>query len=139
MANKEVEKVVLNKENLINTLDIRKISLRMMGRDPMFNGSTKTINRAIESGVISISMMTELARYLNVSTDFLSGVKTPLLQIYCYRVDSGGDNIIFHSVVSTNEIDAFEAILKYMTTLFDEDDLHIELQGNLPIEEGTII
>ena len=139
MANQIQLKVTLNKEKLVSILKAKDLTVRGLGRDPDFKYSNKTIERAMRLGVISPTVLTKLATYLNVSIEYLSDGTCLVTEIYRYKIYTGGDEFMFHSVISTNESNARKVIREYMFTLFDEECIYIELRDILPIMPGTII
>ena len=139
MANKEINKVPLDEGNLLSILQSNHVTLRLLGRDPEFKYSTKTVERAIASGLISPTVLTELASYLKVSTDFLSGVQDLQLRIWRFGVHVLTEYQVWSSVISTNETDAYKVLHDDLLKRFHEEDIYIVLKDILPITNGTII
>jgi len=73
MANKKLRKVPLDRECLMEALQLRKSSIRSLGADYIFGWSSKSVERGIKIGEVSPELMHALGQYLNVDTDYLSG------------------------------------------------------------------
>lgn len=73
MANKKLKKVPLDKECLMESLQLRNSSIRKLGADYVFGWSSKSVERGIKDGEVSPELMEALGRYLDVDTDYLSG------------------------------------------------------------------
>jgi len=73
MANKKLSKVPLDRECLMEALQLRKSSIRSLGADYTFGWSSKSVERGIKIGEVSPELMDALGQYLNVDTDYLSG------------------------------------------------------------------
>jgi hypothetical protein len=138
MGNKEVKKVVLNKERLMSSLQNKDLSLRSLDGDPNFKYSTKTIGRALNSGLISVTVMDELAKYLSVSSEYLSGINPLSLNIYKFNILTN-NHPMSRSVICTNEIEANAIIHNELTKTLMIECFTIKLIDILPIINGTII
>lgn len=73
MANKKLQKVPLDRECLMEALQLRNSSIRKLGTDFSFSWSSKSIERGIKDGEISPQLMDALGQYLDVDTVYLSG------------------------------------------------------------------
>lgn len=73
MANKKLKKVLLDRECLMEALQLRNSSIRSLGADYDFGWSSKSVERGIKIGEVSPELMDALGQYLNVDTDYLSG------------------------------------------------------------------
>ena len=73
MRNKKFKKVPLDRECLMEALQLRNSSIRKLGTDYDFGWSSKSVERGIKDGEISPQLMDALGRYLDVDTDYLSG------------------------------------------------------------------
>jgi hypothetical protein len=73
MANKKLKKVPLDRECLMEALQLRNSSIRRLGEDYHFGWSSKSIERGIKDGEVSSELMDVLGKYLDVDTDYLSG------------------------------------------------------------------
>ena len=74
MANKETLKVNISKFRLFEVLKIRNSSIRKLGEAYNEIGRTeKTIRRSIEKGKISPELLDNIARFLNIHPDYISG------------------------------------------------------------------
>lgn len=73
MANKKIKKVPLDRECLMEALQLRNSSIRKLGKDFDFGWSSKSIERGIKDGEVSPELMDALGQHLDVDTDYLSG------------------------------------------------------------------
>ncbi|MBI9050398.1 MAG: hypothetical protein JEZ00_13335 [Anaerolineaceae bacterium] len=73
MANKKLRKITLDRECLLESLQLRNISIRRLGKDYDFGWSSKSVERGIKDGEVSPELMDALGKYLDVDTDYLSG------------------------------------------------------------------
>lgn len=73
MANKKIKKVPLDRDCLLEALQLRNSSIRGLGADFDFGWSSKSIERGIKEGEVSPELLDALGQYLDVDTDYLSG------------------------------------------------------------------
>lgn len=73
MANKKIKKVPLDKNCLMEALQLNNISIRKLGTDYNFGWSSKSIERGIKAGEVSPELLDALGRHLDVEPDYLSG------------------------------------------------------------------
>jgi hypothetical protein len=73
MANKKIKKVPLRSECLMESLQLRNKSIRSLGEDYDFGWSSKSIERGLKDGKVSLELLDALGQYLDVDTDYLSG------------------------------------------------------------------
>ncbi len=76
MANKEINKIPVDKPHFIEVLKSRGSSIRQLGADPAYNEiqrTEKTIRRCLDDGEMPPDLLDRIARYLNVHPDYLSG------------------------------------------------------------------
>ena len=73
MANKKLKKVPLDRDCLMDALQLRNRSIRKIGADYAFGWSSRSVARGIKDGEISPQLMDALGQYLDVDTDYLSG------------------------------------------------------------------
>lgn len=73
MRNKKFKNIPLDRECLMEALQLRNSSIRKLGKDYKFSWSSKSVERGIKGGEISPQLMDALGQYLNVDTDYLSG------------------------------------------------------------------
>lgn len=73
MANKKTKKVPLEKERLLEALQLRNCSIRGLGADYSFGWSSKSIERGIKDGEASLELLDALGQHLDVDPDYLSG------------------------------------------------------------------
>ncbi len=74
MANKKTFKVPISKKRFNEVLKYRKCSIKKLGEEYEKIGRTeKTIRRSLECGEIPPDLLNNIARYLNIHPDYLSG------------------------------------------------------------------
>ncbi len=73
MSYKKIKKIPLDRECLMEALQLRNSSIRRLGADYDFSWSSKSIERGIINGEVSAELMDALGQYLDVDTDYLSG------------------------------------------------------------------
>lgn len=73
MANKKMKKVPLDKDCLIETLNLRNTSVRKLGKDYNFGWSSKSIERGLKDGEVTVELLDALGRNLDIEPDYLSG------------------------------------------------------------------
>ena len=73
MANKKLKKVPLDRNCLMEALQLRNSSIRRLGADYNFGWSSRSIERGIKDGEISPELMDALGQFLDIDTDYLSG------------------------------------------------------------------
>lgn len=73
MANKKIKKVPLDRNCLMEALQLNNISIRKLGDDYNFGWSSKSIERGIKAGEVSPELLDALGRHLDVEPDYLSG------------------------------------------------------------------
>ena len=72
MANKIISKISINKELFMSVLKIQGKSIRGLGDDPDFNWSAKSIERGLNSGSVSVQLMTDICNYLGFNYGYFS-------------------------------------------------------------------
>lgn len=70
---KKIKKIPIDRECLMEALQLRNSSIRKLGADYDFGWSSKSIERGIKDGVVSPELMDALGQHLDVDTDYLSG------------------------------------------------------------------
>jgi hypothetical protein len=70
---KKIKKVPIDRECLMEALQLRNIRIRKLGADYDFGWSSKSIERGIKDREVSPELMDALGQHLDVDTDYLSG------------------------------------------------------------------
>lgn len=73
MTSKKIKKVPLDRECLMEALQLRNSSIRRLGENDGCGWSSKSIERGIKDGEVSPKLMDALGQYLDIDTDYLSG------------------------------------------------------------------
>ena len=72
MANKPINRYLLNRDRLLCILKSKGLNIRALGRDSNFKWNEKTIRRAFKDGA-SYSLLLDLASHLNTDVSELAG------------------------------------------------------------------
>lgn len=75
MGNKAIFKIPVNKKRFMEVLKYRKTSIRKLGEAYNEIGRTeKTIRVCLDSGEMSPDLLDNIAKYLNIHPDYISGI-----------------------------------------------------------------
>lgn len=73
MSNQTINKLPVDKQRFIEILKLKGLSIRKLGNIDAIRRTEKTIRRYLDEGVISADLLNTIAKYLDVSSDYLSG------------------------------------------------------------------
>lgn len=75
MSNQKTKKVPVNKQRFIEVLKLRNCSIRKLGNAyDEIQRTEKTIRRCLDEGAMTPDLLDNIAKYLNIHPDYLSGV-----------------------------------------------------------------
>lgn len=75
MANQKTKKVLVNKQRFMEVLKLRNCSIRKLGNAyDEIQRTEKTIRRCLDEGAMPPDLLDNIAKYLDVHPDYLSGV-----------------------------------------------------------------
>lgn len=143
MANRETNKIKINPDRFIEVLKLRKSSIRKLDdpRNEKGIGRTeKTIRRCLKSGKMPPELLDNIAKYLNVHPDFLSG-------IYDEKADKIEDAFLRRMYKRSINPQRYPYLLKaksdidytnYFENILTMNNISIEQFHTLPPEERVL-
>lgn len=126
MANKKMKKVPLDRDCLIEALQLRNSSIRSLGVKNKLGWSSKSIERGLKVGEVSRDLMDALGQHLDVDTDYLSGK-------YHRDAEKIKDESISAILKSELTADKFPYILKLQRIKYDGKYLYEKYLENILI------
>ncbi len=93
MAYKKSKKVSFDKNCVMEALHLRGSSIRKLDDAYEFGWSSKSVERGLKAGEVTLELLDALGRYLNVEPDYLSGkyhrqyekIKDPFIREICMK------------------------------------------------------
>lgn len=143
MANRETKKIKINRDRFMEVLKLRKSSIRQLDdpRNEKGIGRTeKTIRRCLKSGQMPPELLNNIARYLNIHPDYLSGV-------YDEKADKIEDSFLRQMYKRSITPEKYPYLLKaksdieytnYFENILTMNNISIDQFRSLPPEERII-
>lgn len=141
MGNKSARKVPINKKRFMEVLRLRNCSIRKLGNAyEEIERTEKTIRRCLDKGEMSPDLLDKIAKYLDVNTDYLSGV-------YDDAADCIEDSFLQSMSRSFIKPEKYPYLLKakkdigystYFENILIMNDISMELFHTLPPEERVL-
>lgn len=117
MANKKIKKVPLDKGCLLEALRLRNISIRKLGSDYDFGWTSKSVERGIKDGRVSVELMEALGKFLDVDTDYLSGK-------YHRACEKTNIHLLAETLKKQLKAEKFPYLLKQQLSRYDNEFLY---------------
>lgn len=141
MGNKKTSKIPVNKERFLEVLKQRNCSIRKLGEAyKEIQRTEKTIRRCLDEGEMPPDLLDNIAKYLNVHPDYLSGV-------YDQEADKIEDAYLRHLYRKRINPENYPYLLKAKsdidyTTYFEDiltmNNITLEQYRTLPPEERVL-
>ena len=141
MGNKKTSKVPVNKELFLEVLKLRNCSIRKLGEAyEEIQRTEKTIRRCLDEGEIPSDLLDNIAKYLDVHPDYLSGV-------YNQKADKIEDEYLRHLYRKSINPDKYPYLLKaksdidytnYFENILTMNNITMEQYRTLPAEERVL-
>lgn len=141
MGNKSVKKVPVNKKHFMKVLNSKNYSIRKIGKAyEIIERSERTIRRYLDQGEMPIDLLNNIAKYLNVTPEYLSGfyddkaerIRDPYLRdMYKSHIKPENYPYILKEKSDIEYNDYFKSILIM-------NDISMDLFNTLPPEERVL-
>lgn len=141
MGNKKTSKVPVNKELFMEVLKLRNCSIRKLGEAyEEIQRTEKTIRRCLDEGEMPSDLLDNIAKYLDVHPDYLSGV-------YNQKADKNEDEYLRHLYRKSINPDKYPYLLKaksdidytnYFDNILTMNNITMEQYRTLPAEERVL-
>lgn len=141
MGNKKTSKVPVNKELFLEVLKLRNCSIRKLGEAyEEIQRTEKTIRRCLDEGEMPSDLLDNIAKYLDVHPDYLSGV-------YNQKADKIEDEYLRHLYRKSINPDKYPYLLKaksdidytnYFENILTMNNITMEQYRTLPAEERVL-
>ena len=141
MGNKKTSKVPVNKELFLEVLRLRNCSIRKLGEAyEEIQRTEKTIRRCLDEGEMPSDLLDNIAKYLDVHPDYLSGV-------YNQKADKIEDEYLRHLYRKSINPDKYPYLLKaksdidytnYFENILTMNNITMEQYRTLPAEERVL-
>lgn len=141
MGNKKTSKVPVNKECFLEVLKLKNCSIRKLGEAyKEIQRTEKTIRRCLDEGEMPPDLLDNIAKYLNVHPDYLSGV-------YNQEADKIEDAYLRHLYRKTIKPEKYPYLLKaksnidytnYFENILTMNNITMEQYRTLPAEERVL-
>lgn len=141
MGNKKTSKVPVNKECFLEVLKLRNCRIRKLGEAyKEIQRTEKTIRRCLDEGEMPPDLLDNIAKYLNVHPDYLSGV-------YNQEADKIEDAYLRHLYRKTIKPEKYSYLLKaksdidytnYFENILTMNNITMEQYRTLPAEERVL-
>lgn len=141
MGNKKTSKVPVNKELFLEVLKLRNCSIRKLGEAyEEIQRTEKTIRRCLDEGEMPSDLLDNIAKYLDVHPDYLSGV-------YNQKADKIEYEYLRHLYRKSINPDKYPYLLKaksdidytnYFENILTMNNITMEQYRTLPAEERVL-
>ena len=141
MGNKKTSKVPVNKELFLEVLKLRNCSIRKLGEAyEEIQRTEKTIRRCLDEGEMPSDLLDNIAKYLDVHPDYLSGV-------YNQKADKIEDEYLRLLYRNSINPDKYPYLLKaksdidytnYFENILTMNNITMEQYRTLPAEERVL-
>lgn len=141
MANKATQKVPVNKKHFLEVLQLKNCSIRKLGEAyEQIKRTEKTIRRCLNEGEMPPDLLNNIAKYLDVHPDYLSGA-------YDEKADRIEDDYLRALAKSYIKPENYPYLLKaksdlgyssYFENILTMNDISMEQFKALPPEERVL-
>ena len=143
MGNKTTRKVPVNKKRFMEILELRNYSIRKLGKGKAYDAierDEKTIRRYLDSGEMPPDLLDNIAKHLDVHSDYLAGV-------YDNKADKIEDAFLWALSRSFIKPEKYPYILKaksdigyktYFENILTMNDISMALFKTLPPKERIL-